>query len=106
VKEYSHSADAILLDSCREGGSGVLADLSICAEIVRASPLPVFLAGGLNAGNVADVIRFVRPFGVDVETGVSVRLPGHGMLKTLRKCYDFVDAVAHVDRELLRVSAL
>jgi phosphoribosylanthranilate isomerase len=106
VNRYSQTADAILLDSCREGGSGELADLATCAEIVRSSPLPVFLAGGLNAANVADAIRLVRPFGVDVETGVSVKVPGCGMLKSLQKCYEFLDAVARLDRQLLRDNAI
>ena len=35
-----------------------------------ASPVPVFLAGGLHAGNVAGAIATVRPFGVDLCSGV------------------------------------
>ena len=106
VNKYSKTANALLLDSCREGGSGKLSEQSICAEIVRTSPLPVFLAGGLNAANVAQIIRVVRPFGVDVETGVSDKVPGGGMLKNLQKCREFVEAVAHVDRDLLRANAI
>ncbi len=66
-------ADAILLDSgnpdatVRElGGTGRTHDWSISRAIVEAVPVPVFLAGGLHPGNVADAVRAVRPFGVDV----------------------------------------
>ena len=36
------------------------------AAFVRATPLPVFLAGGLSAANVADAIATVRPYGLDL----------------------------------------
>lgn len=69
--------DALLLDSGRPtleikqlGGTGRVHDWSISARLCRAVDRPVFLAGGLNAENVADAIRQVRPFGVDVCSGV------------------------------------
>ena len=65
--------DAILLDSGTPGrgdgalgGTGRVHDWDISAEIVEKVACPVFLAGGLDAANVADAIRHVRPFGVDV----------------------------------------
>jgi phosphoribosylanthranilate isomerase len=73
----SNGADALLLDSGRPalsvkelGGTGRVHDWAISAELVRAVRIPVFLAGGLNAANVADAIRQVKPFGVDVCSGV------------------------------------
>jgi phosphoribosylanthranilate isomerase len=70
-------ADAVLLDSGRPnaavkelGGTGRTHDWSISKTIVNACPRPVFLAGGLRPDNVADAIRAVRPFGVDLCTGV------------------------------------
>ncbi len=69
--------DAILLDSGRPsaairelGGTGRVHDWSVSARIVQGVPVPVFLAGGLNPGNVAEAIRAVRPFGVDVCSGL------------------------------------
>ena len=55
------------------GGSGVLADWGIAAEL--AGRVPVMLAGGLTADNVAAAVTAVRPLGVDVSSGVE-RTPG------------------------------
>jgi phosphoribosylanthranilate isomerase len=44
-------------------------DWPTSAAIVRASPVPVFLAGGLTAANVGAAIARVRPFAVDVCSG-------------------------------------
>ena len=69
--------DAILLDSGNQslavkelGGTGRTHDWSVSARIREAVNVPVFLAGGLNSINVAEAIREVGPFGVDVCTGV------------------------------------
>lgn len=53
------------------GGSGRLANWEAAASLVTQYPRHrILLAGGLNAGNVADAIRTVRPFGVDTASGV------------------------------------
>ena len=74
--------DAILLDSGNPtaavkelGGTGRVHDWAISRAIGDAIHLPLFLAGGLRASNVADAIAAVRPFGVDVCSGV--RVNGH-----------------------------
>jgi len=105
LRHYERVVDAILLDSARVGGTGRLADLDHCARIVAASPLPVFLAGGLTPENVGTAIDRVRPFGVDVESGVSHRLPSGALVKCIQKCTAFVDAVARADRAKLRTAA-
>lgn len=70
-------ADAILLDSGDQrlivkllGGTGRVHDWAVSQRIVEAVRVPVFLAGGLNSTNVRDAIRSVRPFGVDVCSGL------------------------------------
>jgi phosphoribosylanthranilate isomerase len=70
-------ADALLLDSGQPhaaikllGGTGRVHDWAVSRRIVEAVPCPVFLAGGLRADNVGAAIATVRPFGVDVCTGV------------------------------------
>ena len=62
------AVDALLLDSGNPslpvkelGGTGRTHDWSVSARIVDRSPVPVWLAGGLNAGNVTDAIRAVPP---------------------------------------------
>lgn len=69
--------DAILLDSGNPnasiktlGGTGNTHNWEISRKIVEAVSVPVFLAGGLNAGNVQQAIQQVRPFGVDICSGV------------------------------------
>jgi phosphoribosylanthranilate isomerase len=49
-------------------GRGLLADWRMAAQI--AKQIPLILAGGLTPGNVADAIHEVRPYGVDVSSGV------------------------------------
>lgn len=71
-------ADALLLDSGRPsakvpelGGTGRTHDWAVSRRLVEAvAPVPVFLAGGLKPENVAEAIAAVRPFGVDVCSGV------------------------------------
>jgi phosphoribosylanthranilate isomerase len=69
--------DAILLDSGNPalkvkelGGTGRIHDWSLSRKIRESVSVPVFLAGGLNPQNVLDAIRAVRPFGVDLCSGV------------------------------------
>ena len=52
------------------GGTGRTHDWSISRRIVDEVGRPVFLAGGLNASNVEAAVAAVRPFGVDLCTGV------------------------------------
>ncbi|MCW5626138.1 MAG: phosphoribosylanthranilate isomerase [Burkholderiales bacterium] len=63
-------ARGLLLDAFvpgAHGGTGVTADWH---AIPASLPLPIVLAGGLTPGNVADAIRAVRPWAVDVSSGV------------------------------------
>jgi phosphoribosylanthranilate isomerase len=73
----AEQVDAILLDSGNQrlavtelGGTGRRHDWSISRRIRETVERPVYLAGGLNAGNVRAAIDEVSPFGVDVCSGV------------------------------------
>jgi phosphoribosylanthranilate isomerase len=75
--EASSRVDALLLDSGRPdgavrelGGTGRVHDWQLSREIRDRADVPVFLAGGLGPHNVTNAIRDVRPFGVDVCSGV------------------------------------
>lgn len=64
----------VLLDAhagAAYGGTGTLIDLALAAECARRHPrLTLILAGGLKPANVAAAVRAVRPYGVDVASGV------------------------------------
>lgn len=82
--------DAFLVDSYSStspGGTGTVADWSAAARFVSASPRPVVLAGGLTPENVADAIRTVAPWGVDVSSGVE-SAPGR---KCIRRVGAFIE---------------
>ncbi len=71
------AVDAILLDSGNPslsmkelGGTGRVHDWGLSRKIRDSVAVPIFLAGGLNAGNVAKAITQVAPFGVDVCSGL------------------------------------
>ena len=92
VQKY---VDAILLDSGNPiekiktlGGTGNTHDWEISKKLVNKVSVPVFLAGGLNAGNVKQAIKKVQPFGVDVCSGVRT-----GGKLDIRKLKAFVRAV-------------
>jgi len=70
-------------DPVRRGGTGIRTDWLAAAAVARRRRL--LLAGGLTPENVAEAIAQVRPYGIDVSSGVEVR-PGvkdHGRLKAL-----------------------
>jgi phosphoribosylanthranilate isomerase len=85
------NASALLLDAFRDnayGGTGHQVDWDLAAEIVQRAERPVILAGGLTPENVGDAVRRVRPYGVDVSSGIEAS-PG---VKDLSKLRDFIQA--------------
>lgn len=82
-RAVSSSAEYILLDS-GSGGTGKVFDWELIREIRR----PYFLAGGLDPDNVEMAIEKLRPYGVDVSSGIET-----DGLKDKSKMYRFVDTV-------------
>ena len=77
ARAAAEEADAVLLDSGNPGlavkelgGTGRRHDWAISARVREGVAVPVFLAGGLDAGNVAEAVRTVRPYALDVCSGV------------------------------------
>jgi phosphoribosylanthranilate isomerase len=80
IDEALHAAgqaDALLLDSGNPklavkvlGGTGKVHNWELSRRIVEQSRVPVFLAGGLHAGNLRQALEAVQPFGVDLCSGV------------------------------------
>lgn len=100
IPAYAPHVHGFLLDSGKPGaavptlgGTGDVHDWTVSAAFVAASPVPVFLAGGLNPGNVGGAIAQVRPYGVDVCSG----LRSGGELDR-GKVTAFVAAVAEADQ--------
>jgi phosphoribosylanthranilate isomerase len=91
---------AVLLDSRSNGapgGTGRTFDWAATREMVQSLGLlvPVIVAGGLTALNVANALNRLQPFGVDVASGVEAR-PGK---KDPVKVRAFIDAVRKADRK-------
>ena len=94
--EEAAGFDAILLDTFsprRHGGTGMIHDWRISEKIRKnVGPRRLILAGGLNPSNVQEAIRTVRPYAVDVSTGVESS-PG---IKDHEKIASFIEIVREV----------
>lgn len=89
-ESVTSSAPALLVDAAVKGvygGSGMVADWSAAAKLSKRFPL--LLAGGLTPENVSEAVRQVRPWGVDVASGVESS-PG---VKNAEKMKAFVHAI-------------
>lgn len=78
INAYKKVCDCFLLDSYDRknsmGGTGKPSDWNIAQEIVSKSRLPIILAGGLTSYNVNSAIKRVKPYGIDVNSGVESRI--------------------------------
>jgi phosphoribosylanthranilate isomerase len=83
--EFSaYAVDAFLLDyhaGHLPGGTGVALDWQRAAQWVANSSKPVMLAGGLRPSNIAEAIRIVKPWGVDVSSGVEQAVGRKDLIK-------------------------
>jgi phosphoribosylanthranilate isomerase len=95
AEAYAPQSDYLLLDSGNPaaeiqtlGGTGKIHNWDISASIVKRVQTPVWLAGGLNPDNVSAAIQKVKPFGVDVCSGVR-----HNGALDSKKLADFLQAI-------------
>lgn len=91
LQKYS-AADAILLDSYKEGVPGGTGETFAWSDIPANFGVPLIVAGGLNPDNVSAAIRTLNPYAVDVSSGVEAQ-PGK---KDMQKVKAFIDAVQRV----------
>ena len=83
----------LLLDTAapdKYGGTGTIFDWNLAKPIVKQ--LQVIIAGGLNPGNVGRAIKIIKPWGVDVSTGVETK-----GAKDMKKVIKFIEAVREAD---------
>ncbi|HEY3345548.1 MAG TPA: phosphoribosylanthranilate isomerase [Anaerolineaceae bacterium] len=100
---FAGVADLILLDTKVQGMPGVGAtgrtnDWEISRRVIQAARVPVILAGGLSAENVAAAIHATHPWGVDSNTHTN-RL-GDPAAKDLQRVRRFVDAIRQTECDL------
>ncbi|NOT19458.1 MAG: phosphoribosylanthranilate isomerase [Sideroxydans sp.] len=93
--EFS-GAQGLLLDAFVEGTQGGTGESFDWALIPQNLALPVILSGGLNAGNVAAAIKQVRPYAVDVSSGVEAAKG----IKDAAKVAAFIQEVKQIDLQL------
>lgn len=89
-------AQALLLDAYVEGVQGGTGESFDWALIPRVLSLTVILSGGLHPGNVAEAVRAVRPYAVDVSSGVEASKG----IKDAAKIAAFIKEVKNVDLQL------
>jgi phosphoribosylanthranilate isomerase len=94
VERYRGSVAAVLLDTFAEGAPGGTGRTFAWRSAAGLPDVaPVYVAGGLDAGNVAEAVRTLHPAGVDVSSGVE-ESPG---IKSAEKMGEFVAAVRAAD---------
>lgn len=87
---------ALIVDSktsARPAGTGVTLDWDVAARITKEVELPLILAGGLTPENVGEAVRKVKPYAVDVISGVEAE-PG---VKDVVKMREFVKAAKRIE---------
>jgi len=89
-----YQAHALVIDSAPPGafgGTGVLINLEEASAFVRSyTTRPIWLSGGLHPANITEAVEKVRPFGVDVASGVEA--PGNSRRKDSGKIRAFIAA--------------
>ncbi len=77
IQLYSEFTDYFITDTFDSktgatGATGKTHNWEISRQLVKISSKPIIVAGGLNADNVYEAIKFIKPFGVDSHTGVEI----------------------------------
>jgi phosphoribosylanthranilate isomerase len=93
----ANTFDAVLVDSFvpdRFGGTGEVHDWELSKRVKeKVHPKPLILAGGLNPENVQDAVHVVKPYAVDVSSGVETK-PG---IKDSKKVFEFIKNAKEVE---------
>ena len=79
-------------DQHNYGGTGKTFDWNVLKQIKAISEVPIILSGGLNNQNVIEPVNVLKPYAVDVNSGVE-EAPGK---KDQKKMKDFIDIVTYI----------
>ena len=97
--------DALLVDRVdtsegqeRMGGTGKTVDWESAAAIVQSAAIPVFLGGGIDAANIAEALLRVRPFGMDLCSGVEAQKGRKDPKKLAQLVTNFKRAASSIER--------
>lgn len=101
VRRYAAVVDGVVADSWNPssgqvGGTGLPHDWTVSAAVVAQTSVPLLLAGGLNSRNVAEAIGQVKPWGVDVNSGVK----GANGFQCRERMARFITAVRNITTPL------
>ena len=97
---YQTNVRALLLDTYvkdKAGGTGKTFDWQLAIKIKEAG-IPLILSGGLGPGNIEEAIRVVRPYAVDVNSGVEDR-PGKKSYRMMKELMEKVQIVETMNTE-------
>ncbi len=97
IESYTGKVRALLLDTYSEekrGGTGITFNWDLTAEVKKAG-IPIILAGGLHPNNIKEAIFTVRPFAVDINSGVEEK-PGK---KSRLLMEEMIKKITQVNRE-------
>ena len=88
IEKYKkYPADKFLIDAFHpnlHGGTGKTVDLNLAAQAIKVLPAPVILAGGLNYDNVMSIFNKIKPWGLDINSGVEIT-PGQKNHEAIRR---------------------
>ena len=100
--DYKENVRALLLDTYapdKAGGTGKTFDWQLAVKVKEAG-IPVILSGGLNPSNIGAAINTVKPYAIDVNSGVE-ECPGK---KSCRKMKELMDQVGKIEQTNLETS--
>ena len=94
IESYRGKVRALLLDTYvknKPGGTGKTFDWDLAVKI-KAFNIPIILSGGLGPNNIEDAIKTIRPYGVDINSGVE-ESPGKKSHELLRELFNILNNI-------------
>ena len=90
--------DAVLIDASEYGGTGHQHDWDLTESLREQVHVPLIIAGGLNPSNCVQAIKKMRPYGIDVESGVEAQYLLEDRSRLTAKRFDAIKALVEATR--------